>query len=647
MTTKSESYEFKSEARQLLELMIHSLYSNKEIFLRELISNSSDALDKLRFEAIANPDLLDEERPLGIRIDCDPETRTFTISDNGIGMTRDELIDNLGTIAKSGTREFSQKMSDSKSKSDVDALIGQFGVGFYSSFMAASSVEVISRHALEEQATKWSSSGDGTFEIADTTRDAPGTTIKLMLRDADPENGLEDFTQEWVIKQTVKRYSDFVQYPIELRVTRTEVERDDDGKAVEGAEEKTIVEWQTVNSMKAIWTRSPSDVSDDEYSEFYKHLARDWEDPFDRLTFKVEGTFEYQALLFIPGRAPYDLFYRDQKYGLQLYVNRVLIKEAADELLPEWLRFMKGVVDSPDLSLNVSREILQNDRRVAAIRKRICKKVIDQLKALKNDENRDKYTTFWENYGQVIKEGSTDADFKDSVQELLWFKSSNSEEDYTSLAEYVDRMVEGQDTIYYITGANRAAVENSPHLEAFRAKGIEVLYLVDPIDEIIIGHIPEFQEKKLQSASKGDVELGSEEERKAAEESKKEKAESHAPLLEKLQAALDTHVKEVRFSSRLTDSAACLVGEEFDMTPGLERLLKQSGQDVPTQKRILEINPEHAVLGKLKGLFDADSNDPKLADYAHLLHGQALIAEGSSLPDPASFAQRITELMVQ
>ena len=647
MTTKSESYEFKSEARQLLELMIHSLYSNKEIFLRELISNSSDALDKLRFEAIANPDLLDEERPLGIRIDCDPETRTFTISDNGIGMTRDELIDNLGTIAKSGTREFSQKMSDSKSKSDVDALIGQFGVGFYSSFMAASSVEVISRHALEEQATKWSSSGDGTFEIADTTRDAPGTTIKLMLRDADPENGLEDFTQEWVIKQTVKRYSDFVQYPIELRVTRTEVERDDDGKAVEGAEEKTIVEWQTVNSMKAIWTRSPSDVSDDEYSEFYKHLARDWEDPFDRLTFKVEGTFEYQALLFIPGRAPYDLFYRDQKYGLQLYVNRVLIKEAADELLPEWLRFMKGVVDSPDLSLNVSREILQNDRRVAAIRKRICKKVIDQLKALKNDENRDKYTTFWENYGQVIKEGSTDADFKDSVQELLWFKSSNSEEDYTSLAEYVDRMVEGQDTIYYITGANRAAVENSPHLEAFRAKGIEVLYLVDPIDEIIIGHIPEFQEKKLQSASKGDVELGSEEERKAAEESKKEKAESHAPLLEKLQAALDTHVKEVRFSSRLTDSAACLVGEEFDMTPGLERLLKQSGQDVPTQKRILEINPEHAVLGKLKGLFDADSNDPKLADYAHLLHGQALIAEGSTLPDPASFAQRITELMVQ
>ncbi|MBV71740.1 MAG: molecular chaperone HtpG [Myxococcales bacterium] len=647
MATKSESYEFKSEARQLLELMIHSLYSNKEIFLRELISNSSDALDKLRFEAIGTPDLLDEDRPLGIRINTDPKTRTFEISDNGIGMTREELIENLGTIAKSGTREFSEKISDSDSKADVDALIGQFGVGFYSSFMAASEVEVVSRHATEEQATKWSSSGDGSFEVSDANRDAPGTTITLTLREADPENGLEDFTQEWVIKQTVKRYSDFVQYPIELEVTRTEIERDDDGQPVEGAEEQTIIEWQTVNSMKAIWTRTPSDVSDEEYAEFYKHLARDWEDPFERISFKVEGTFEYQALLFIPGRAPHDMFYRDQKYGLQLYVNRVLIKEAADELLPEWLRFVKGVVDSPDLSLNVSREILQNDRRVAAIRKRICKKVVDQLKALKNDENRDKYKTFWENYGQVIKEGSTDSDFKDSVQDLLWFQSSNAESGYTSLAEYVERMADGQDAIYYITGPNRTAVENSPHLEAFRAKGIEVLYLVDPIDEIIIGHIPEFQEKKLQSASKGDVELGSDEERKAAEETKKEKSEAHAPLLDKLQAALDAHIKEVRFSSRLTNSAACLVGEEFDMTPGLERLLKQSGQDVPVQKRILEINPEHAVLGKLKGLFDADSDDPKLADYAHLLHGQALIAEGSSLPDPASFAQRVTELMVQ
>jgi molecular chaperone HtpG len=645
MSDQTETFEFKSEARQLLDLMIHSLYSNKEIFIRELISNSSDALDKLRFEAITTPDLLSDERPLGIRIEADSEARTLTISDNGVGMTRDELIDNLGTIAKSGTRDFSARMSEGESSGDVEALIGQFGVGFYSSFMAASGVAVISRHATETDATRWFSTGDGSFEIAQSERSEPGTTIVLSLREADPENGLPDFTQEWSIRETVKRYSDFVQYPIELKVTRTEVEQDEEGQPVEGAEETTIVEWQTVNSMKAIWTRSASEVTDEEYAEFYKHIARDWEDPFETITLKAEGAFEYQALLFIPGRAPFDLFYRDQKFGLHLYVNRVLIKESADELLPDWLRFVKGVVDSPDLSLNVSREILQADRRVSAIRKRICKKVLDALTSIQT-KDRERFADFWGKYGQVIKEGATDPDFKEKIQSLLWFQSSNAEAGHTSLTEYVERMKDGQDTIYYITGASREAVENSPHLEAFQDKGYEVLYLVDPIDEIIIGHMPEFDGKKLQSAGKGDVELGSEEERKAAEETRKEKAESHASLLEKLQAALDSHVKEVRFSSRLTNSAACLVGEEFDMSPGLERMLKQSGQDVPFQKRILELNPEHAVLEKLKGLFD-DENEEVLADYAHLLHGQALIAEGSALPDPAGFALRITGLMVQ
>ena len=647
MTNQTETFEFKSEARQLLELMIHSLYSNKEIFLRELISNSSDALDKLRFEAIAQPELLDDERPLGIRIDADSEERRLVISDNGIGMTRADLVENLGTIAKSGTKEFAQKMSGDDKQSDVEALIGQFGVGFYSAFMAASHIEVVSRHASETIAHRWTSTGDGTFSIETAERDAPGTTIRLTLRDADPENGLQDFTEEWVIKQTVKRYSDFVQYPIELKVTRTEIERDEEGKPVEGAEETTTTEWQTVNSMKAIWSRNPSDVTDEEYSEFYKHIARDWEEPFERLRLKAEGTFEYQALLFIPGRAPYDLFYRDQKYGLQLYVNRVLIKEAADELLPEWLRFMKGVVDSPDLSLNVSREILQSDRRVKAIRKRICKKVIDQLSDLMQDEDRARYTTFWENYGQVIKEGATDPDFKENVLDLLWFQSSHSETGFTSLGEYVERMQEGQEAIYYITGSSRSAVENSPHLEAFRAKGIEVLYLTEPIDEIIVGHIPAYNEKSLQSASKGDVELGTEEERKAAEEAKKEQAEAHSALLEKLQGVLEDHIKEVRFSNRLTSSAACLVGDNFDMTPGLERLLKQSGQAVPEQKRILELNPDHAVLLKLKGLFEENEDNPQLIEMAHVLHGQALIAEGSSLPDPAAFAQRVTNLLVQ
>ena len=646
MSEQTETYQFKSEARQLLELMIHSLYSNKEIFLRELISNSSDALDKLRFEAISNPDLLDGERDLGIRIEADPETRTLTVSDNGIGMTQEEVIENLGTIAKSGTRAFSERMASGESEGDVEALIGQFGVGFYSSFMAASDVIVLTRHATEEVATRWHSTGDGQFDVTPAERAAPGTTVILTLRDADPENGLADFTQEWSIRETVKRYSDFVQYPIELKVTRTEVERDDEGKPVEGAEEQTIVEWQTVNSMKAIWARSASDVTEDEYAEFYKHIASDWEAPFETITLRAEGAFEYQSLLFIPDRAPFDLFYRDQKFGLQLYVNRVLIKENADELLPEWLRFVKGVVDSPDLALNVSREILQNDRRVAAIRKRICKKVVDTLSGIQS-KDRERYESFWEKYGQVIKEGTTDRDFSEKVQGLLWFQSSNASTGYTSLSEYVERMKPDQETIYYITGPSREAVENSPHLEAFSDQGYEVLYLVDPIDEIIIGHLPEFDGKKLQSAGKGNVELGSEEERKAAEESRKEKAESHASLLESLQTTLDEHIKEVRFSNRLTNSAACLVGEEFDMSPGLERMLKQSGQSVPSQKRILELNPEHAVLNKLKTIFDENAEDTRLADYAHLLHGQALIAEGSALPDPAAFAKRVTELMIQ
>jgi molecular chaperone HtpG len=645
MSEQTETFEFKSEARQLLDLMIHSLYSNKEIFIRELISNSSDALDKLRFEAISAPELLSEERPLGIQIEADPDARTLSISDNGIGMNRDELIDNLGTIAKSGTRDFSARMSEGESTGDVEALIGQFGVGFYSSFMAASSVTVTSRHATDPIATQWHSTGDGTFSVAVSERAEPGTTIVLNLRDADPENGLPDFTEEWSIRETVKRYSDFVQYPIELKVTRTEIEQDEEGNPVEGAEETTTVEWQVVNSMKAIWTRSPSEVTDEEYAEFYKHIARDWEDPFETITLKAEGAFEYQSLLFIPGRAPFDLFYRDQKFGLHLYVNRILIKESADELLPDWLRFIKGVVDSPDLSLNVSREILQADRRVSAIRKRICKKVLDSLASIQT-KDRERFADFWGKYGQVVKEGATDPDFKDKIQGLLWFQSSNAETGHTSLAEYVERMKDGQETIYYITGASRAAVESSPHLETFQDKGYEVLYLVDPIDEIIIGQMPEYDGKKLQSAGKGDVELGSDEEKKAAEEIRKEKSEKHASLLEKLQAALDTHVKEVRFSSRLTNSAACLVGEEFDMSPGLERMLKQSGQDVPSQKRILELNPEHAVLEKLKGLFESN-NEEVLADYAHLLHGQALIAEGSALPDPAGFALRITGLLVQ
>ena len=647
MAAQTESYTFKSEAQQLLDLMIHSLYSNKEIFVRELVSNASDALDKLRFEALTDKSLRDEDVPLRIRIEVDTDTRTMTIDDNGIGMTREECIENLGTIARSGTREFAARLAEAQdAEADPESLIGQFGVGFYSSFMAADEVTVVSRRAGEDTATLWRSAGGGSFEVGDAERETAGTTVTLKLRDADPDNGLPDFTEEWALRGVIKRYSDFVTYPIELRTERTEPKLDEEGEEIEGAEPETVVEWVTVNSMKAIWTRNPAEVEDDEYTEFYKHIAHDWEPPFDRIAFSAEGAFTYTALLFIPDRPPFDLFYRDQKWGLQLYVNRVLIQERSDELLPEWLRFLRGVVDSPDLSLNVSREILQQDRRVGAIKKRVVRKVTDALGKIQSDD-RERYAQFWEKYGKVLKEGVADQAFGEKVRPLLWFASSADEEQLTSLAEYVGRMKDGQDAIYYVTGESRDAVARSPHLEAFLAKGYEVLYLTDPIDEILATHLTEFDEKPLKSVGKGEVELGTEEEKKEAEEARAEKQAAHESLLGALKAALEDHVKEVRLSSRLTESAACLVGEEHDLSPQLQRLLKQHNQDAPDTKRILEINPDHAILGKLQTVFDADAESAQIAEYARLLHGQALLAEGSPVPDPVAFGQLVVDLMVR
>lgn len=654
-----ETHAFKTEAQQLLDLMIHSLYSNKEIFLRELVSNASDALDKLRFEALTDKSLVDDDSPLKIRISADPAKRTLIIEDNGIGMSRDEAVANLGTIARSGTKEFAARMAEAQKApegdaSDPESLIGQFGVGFYSAFMVAHEVTVLTRRAGTDAATLWHSAGDGTFSIAEASRDTAGTTITLKLRDAEPDNGLPDFTQAFALKRIIKKYSDFVQYPIELREERVEQERDDEGNLVEGGAETTIVEWNTVNSMKAIWARNQKDVTDDEYAEFYKHISNDWEPPFETITLKAEGAFEYKALLFVPTRAPFDLFYRDQKYGLQLYVNRVLIMEDCQDLVPDWLRFMKGVIDSPDLSLNVSREILQQDRHVKAIKKRVVKKVLDALaKVQKNDAER--YATFWNTFGKVMKEGATDRDFVEKLKPLLMFESSHcqaSDADHkiTSLDAYLERMPEGQDAIYYITGESIDTVSKSPHLEAFAAKGYEVLYLTDPIDEILVGHITQYKDVDLKSVGKGDVELGTEEERKAAEEAREQKTAENKDLFEALQSALDEHVKEVRLSSRLTSSAVCLVGEAHDMSPGLERMFQAanvSGMAAPKQKRILEINPEHAVLGKLQVMFSDNKDDARLGDYANLLHGQALLAEGSPLPDPVAFSQLVADLMVR
>ena len=454
---------------------------------------------------------------------------------------------------------------------------------------------------------------------------------------------MADFTAEYVLRQIVKKYSDFVTYPIELKTERMEKLDPED----EDSEEEKVVRWEVINSRKAIWTRSASEVSKEEYAEFYKHIAMDWEDPFETIPFKAEGTFEYQALLFIPDRPPFDLFYREQKYGLRLYVNRVLIMENNEDLLPDWLRFVKGVVDSPDLSLNISREILQKDRRVGKIRERIIKKVLDSLTRMQK-EDQERYAQFWEKYGRVLKEGCTDSKYLEKIKPLLLFQSSHSQDELTSLTEYVERMKEGQEEIYFITGESRTVVERSPHLEAFAEKGIEILYLVDPVDEILVGQLSEFQEKKLKSVGKGSVELGDEEEKKEAEENRKEKAESHKDLFEFLKNTLDEHIKEVRLSSRLTSSAVCLVGDEGDMSPGMERLFKQANSaHMPQQKRILEINPNHPVLEKMQTLYAQSPNAPILVDYAQLLHGQALLSEGSSLPDPVAFSKAVADLMVR
>lgn len=644
-----ETFAFKTEAQQLLDLMIHSLYSNKEIFLRELVSNSSDALDKRRFEALTHKHLLDEDIKLGVKVWVDADSHTLTVSDNGIGMSREDAIANLGTIARSGTKEFAAQVAAAKQEGDTaESLIGQFGVGFYSCFMVAESVTVITRKAGEDTATLWYSTGDGNFSINDASRDEAGTTVTLKLREADPENGLLDFTQEWSLRKTIKKYSDFVQYPIELKTVRTETERDDEGNVVEGAEPEEVVSWVTVNSMKAIWTRSKNDVTEEEYTEFYKHISHDWEAPFEIINLKAEGTFEYQALLFVPGRAPFDLFYRDQKFGLQLFVNRVLIMEHCQDLVPDWLRFMKGVVDSPDLSLNVSRELLQQDRHVKAIRKRLVKKLLSTLTTLQaNDAER--YAEFWNNFGRVMKEGSTDNQFRDKLTPLLMFASSHDDEKLTSLTDYIARMKDGQEAIYYITGESRAALEKSPHMEAFQDKGYEVLFLTDPVDEILVGHVTEFEDHTLQSVGKGTVELGSEEERKAAEEARDKANAEHKDLFEQIKTNLDDWIKEVRISTRLTNSAVCLVGEAEDMSPGLERMMAQAQADMtmPSQKRILEINPKHPILQKMDTLFAEDQADPRLGEYARLLHGQALLAEGSSLPDPVGFSKLVAELMVR
>ncbi|MEV4966615.1 molecular chaperone HtpG [Streptomyces sp. NPDC024062] len=629
----AETFEFQVEARQLLQMMIHSIYSNKDVFLRELISNSSDALDKLRLETLRDDSLQADTSDLHIAIEADQEKRTLTVRDNGIGMSHDEVVQLIGTIANSGTAKFLQELKDAKDATASEELIGQFGVGFYSSFMVADEVTLLTRRAGEDTGTRWQSSGEGTYTV-ESVEDAPqGTSVTLRLKPEDTEDKLFDYTSPWKIREIVKRYSDFITWPIRMAAT--------------GAEEGEEPGTETVNSMKALWARSKDSVTDEEYSELYKHISHDWTDPLETIRMQAEGTFEYQALLFLPAHAPQDLFMQDHKRGVQLYVKRVFIMDDCEALMPTYLRFVKGVVDAQDLSLNVSREILQQDRQIEMMRRRLVKKVLSTVKDMRSG-SPEKYDTFWKEFGRVLKEGLfQDFENRDAILEISSFASTQDEEGLTTLRSYVERMKEGQEQIYYMTGESRAAMESSPHMEAFRAKGFEVLLLTDPVDEVWVQSVPEFDGKPLQSISKGEVDLDTDEEKKEVEAEREKQQQDYAGLLTWMTEQLGDTVKEVRLSSRLTVSPACIVSDTHDVTPALENMYRAMGQEVPQIKRILELNPSHALISGLKKAYterkDEEGAGTELAETAELVHGLALLSDGGELSDPSRFSRLMAD----
>ena len=627
--TQKETLGFQTEVKQLLHLMIHSLYSNKEIFLRELISNASDAADKLRFEALARPELLEGGADLKIRLSFDKDARTVTLEDNGIGMNRAEVIAHLGTIAKSGTADFLKNLSGDQKKDSH--LIGQFGVGFYSAFIVADKVDVFSRRAGDaaSEGVHWSSQGEGDFEVATVEKAERGTRIVLHLK-----TGEEEFADGWRLRNIVKKYSDHIALPIELPKEFHGEEKD----------RPAAPEWETVNRASALWTRPRGDVKDEEYQEFYKHVAHDFENPLSWSHNKVEGKLEYTSLLYVPGRAPFDLYHREAPKGLKLYVQRVFIMDQADQFLPLYLRFIKGVVDSNDLSLNVSREILQSGPVVDSMKSALTKRVLDMLEKLAKDKPED-YRAFWKAFGQVLKEGPAE-DFanKEKIAGLLRFASTSDEsgEQSVSLAEYLARVKDGQDRIYYLTGESHAQIRNSPHLEVFRKKGVEVLLLTDRIDEWLMSYLTEFDGKAFADVARGDLDLGkldSEEDKKAQEEVAKAKE----GLIERLKGALGEQVAEVRVSHRLTDSPAILAIGEQDLGLQMRQILEASGQKVPDSKPVFEFNPAHPLIEKL----DAEPDEERFADLSHILFDQAALAAGDSLKDPASYVRRLNKLLVE
>ena len=622
---KKETLSFQTEVKQLLNLMIHSLYSNKEIFLRELVSNASDACDKLRFEALSDSALYENEEDLGITIEFDKEAGTVTITDNGVGMTREEVVANIGTIANSGTKKFLDNLTGEQAK---DAqMIGQFGVGFYASFIVADNVTVETRRAglTAEHGVRWHSSGEGEFDLENINKENRGTTIILHLKKDEQE-----FADDWRLRSIINKYSDHISLPISMK------KRDDKGELTD--------ELEAVNKASALWTRSKSEIKDEEYNEFYKHVAHDFDEPLSWLHNRVEGTQEYTTLFYLPKRAPFDMFERDQKKGIKLYVKRVFIMDDADQLMPNYLRFVKGVVDSDDLPLNISREILQKNKHIDTIRGASIKKILSHLEKMAKNKAED-YALFWKEFGRVLKEGpAEDSANKEKIAKLFRYASTNNDSDIedVSLDDYISRMKEGQDKLYYITGDSYAAVKNSPHLELFRKKDIEVILMHDRVDEWMMSYLNEYDGKSFVNIAKGELDLGDLEDKEDKKKAEKA-AQDYESLLKQMTESLGEKVKEVRVSTRLTSSPSCLVVEQQDMAVSMQKILKQAGHEIPNVEPILEINVEHPLVKRLRD----EQDDAKFSDWSHLLFDQAMLSEGGQLEDPVLFVTRINELLLE
>lgn len=637
MGNRQETCEFKTEVQQMLHLIINSLYSNKEIFIRELISNASDAIDKARFKEQTEPALFANDNDYKIRIATDSEKRIFEISDNGIGMTYDEVNDNIGTIAKSGTAAFMEALQNSKTENQLSPeLIGQFGVGFYSAFIAADRITLLTKAAGAEKGVRWVSDGKGQYSIEEADKESRGTTITLELKEVGEDE--QDFTDEYTVRHIVKKHSDFVTYPIIMNVEKSEpipeneIIKGPDGKPV-GDTYRKVRKDETLNSMKAIWSKNKEDVTQEEYEEFYRHISHNWDKPLEILHKKFEGVTEYDSLMFIPSKAPFDMFRPERKHGMQLYCKRVFIMDDCKELLPEYFSFIQGVVDAPDLNLNVSREILQEDRLVRNIRKNLVKKIFTTLEEM----DKEKFESFYNEFGQALKAGlPTDYENKERIASLLRYKTTKSDGKYVTLNEYIERMVEGQKEIYYITGENLNALINSPLLETLKAKDYEVLLMVDPIDEWVTQSLHEYKEKKLKSAEKGDLELDKVDDTKKGE---------YKAMFDFIKGKLEDKVKDVQVSNRLKDSVACLSADDYGMSAYMEKILRASGQDAPVQKRSLELNINHPLIDKMKLVFETDTTNPVLKDYSELLLDIAIVSEGGKIDNPARFSRLIGEMM--